>query len=127
MAEPIAGLTSTPEAAVELIRDHIRSQHGWGQEAFMVMGFNARGKPVLLQTVSLGTLTACIVHPREVFRPAIVAGCALLIVAHNHPSGESDPSEEDGALTQRLHDSAELLGMPLLDHLVITPDDWSRA
>jgi DNA repair protein RadC len=69
--------------------------------------------------VSIGTLTATLVHPREVFAPAISCGAASLVVAHNHPSGDPTPSHEDRLLTQRLSEAGRLLGLQLDDHLVI--------
>jgi DNA repair protein RadC len=69
--------------------------------------------------VSIGTLTASLVHPREVFGPAIRARAAALVVVHNHPSGDPEPSPEDCALTERLKDGARLLGVDLLDHVVV--------
>ena len=67
----------------------------------------------------IGSLNASIVHPREVFRPAILASAASIIVAHNHPSGDPEPSEEDLSITRRLAEVGELLGIGLLDHVVI--------
>ena len=75
----------------------------------------------VLGTIELGrgTLNACLVHPREVFRPALLLPCAAIAVAHNHPSGDAEPSREDIALTKRLRAAGDLLGVPLLDHLVL--------
>ena len=70
-------------------------------------------------SVSVGTLTASLVHPREVLGPALRARAAALVVAHNHPSGDPEPSPEDCALTERLRDAARLLGLELLDHVVV--------
>ena len=75
-----------------------------------IIGFNV---------VSIGSLTAALVHPREVFKPAILANAAALILAHNHPSGDPEPSDEDKAITGRLRHAGELLGIRILDHLVI--------
>jgi len=74
-----------------------------------------------LHTVSVGTLASSLVHPREVFRPAILAGGAAIVVTHNHPSGDPSPSPEDVALTRRLVAAGVLLGIEVLDH-VITGD-----
>jgi DNA repair protein RadC len=73
------------------------------------MGFN---------TVSVGSLTASLVHPREVFKPAIIGNPASLILVHNHPSGDPEPSPEDRALTRRLKEAGELPGIRVLDHVV---------
>jgi DNA repair protein RadC len=70
-------------------------------------------------TVSIGTLDSSLVHPREVFRDAILASAAAIIVVHNHPSGDPSPSAEDRRITQRLHECGELLGVALLDHIIL--------
>ena len=79
------------------------------------------GKHSLLRCdrVSTGTLTSSIVHPREVFRPAIQAAAAAVICAHNHPSGDPEPSAEDVTVTRRLVEAGKLLGIPVLDHVVL--------
>jgi DNA repair protein RadC len=69
--------------------------------------------------VSRGSLNASIVHPREVFRPAIISSAASIVLAHNHPSGDPEPSDEDISITRRLAQVGELLGIPVLDHVVI--------
>ena len=70
-------------------------------------------------TASQGTLTASLVHPREVFRPALRESAAAVLVVHNHPSGDPTPSEEDRRVTRRLAEAGALLGVPLLDHVVV--------
>ena len=74
---------------------------------------------------SQGTLTASLVHPREVFRPALREGAAALVVAHNHPSGDPSPSAEDQEVTRRLVQAGALLGVPLLDHVVVAERGWT--
>ena len=69
--------------------------------------------------VSSGSLNASIVHPRELFQRAILANCAAVIVAHNHPSGDPSPSPEDIALTRKLVEAGELLDIPVLDHVIL--------
>ncbi|MCA9573523.1 MAG: JAB domain-containing protein, partial [Myxococcales bacterium] len=69
--------------------------------------------------VSVGTLTTSLVHPREVFGPALSDAAAALIVVHNHPSGDPSPSQEDVEITKRLIEVGRLLGVPLLDHVVV--------
>jgi len=78
-----------------------------------VLGFNV---------VSIGSLTAALVHAREVFKPAILGNAAAIILVHNHPSGDPEPSAEDQALTARLKQAGELLGIRVLDHVVIGDD-----
>jgi len=89
------------------------------REVFAVALLTVRHRVLGLHTVSIGCLTASLVHPREVFKPAILAGSAALIVAHNHPSGDPEPSTEDVVLTRRLAAAGQLLGIEILDHLVI--------
>jgi len=88
-------------------------------EQFNVVGFDARRRVLIDLTISVGTLTSTLVHPREVFAPALVARCASIMVAHNHPSGDPGPSAEDLSLTRRLKEAGRLLGVDLVDHLII--------
>ena len=89
------------------------------REHFVVLLLNARHECVAVEIVSIGSLNASIVHPREVFRPAMLAAAACIVCVHNHPSGDPEPSEEDIAITRRLAQVGELLGIGLLDHVVI--------
>ena len=77
-----------------------------------------------LNTVSIGCLQGTPVHPREVFKPAILANAAAIIVLHNHPSGDPTPSREDREITDRLRSCGEMLGVPLLDHIVMGADGY---
>ena len=85
----------------------------------MVLLLDGRHRVLGEEIVSLGTLTASLVHPREVFRPAIRASAAALILVHNHPSGDPEPSPEDRTVTERLASAGDLLGVPVLDHVVV--------
>lgn len=89
------------------------------REFFVVVLLNARHEVVGVETVSVGSLNASIVHPREVFKPALVASAASVVLVHNHPSGNPEPSEEDLAITKRLVGAGELLGIGVLDHIII--------
>ena len=89
------------------------------REHFVAFDLNARHQLLARRLVSVGSLSASIVHPREVFQPAVCASAAGLIVAHNHPSGDPEPSPEDLAVTRRLREAGELLGIELVDHLVV--------
>jgi DNA repair protein RadC len=73
--------------------------------------------------VSVGTATSTVVHPREVFQPAILAGAVSIIVAHNHPSGSIEPSQEDFKATDQLKQASKLLGIKLLDHIIVGEKD----
>ena len=84
----------------------------------MVLLLNARHELQSRETVSIGTLNASIVHPREVFRPAILQSAASLVLVHNHPSGDPEPSDEDLGITKRLVQAGELIGIGVLDHVI---------
>ncbi len=102
------------------VADFVRSVvDGDAREYFIVIMLDARHRPIAWQTVSIGTATASIIHPREVFHAAIHCGAVAIVIAHNHPSGDSKPSSEDCAITARLRDCGQLLGIRLLDHVVI--------
>lgn len=92
---------------------------GLTQEVFVVVALGSRGTILEEIEVARGCLTGVEVHPREVFRPLIRLSAAAAVVAHNHPSGDCRPSREDVDLTYRLRDAGEVIGIPILDHLVI--------
>jgi DNA repair protein RadC len=92
---------------------------GAAEERFFVLALNGKSVCTSLACVSVGSLTAALVHPREVFRFLIAASAASCIVAHNHPSGDPTPSAEDCAITERLRQVGELCGIRLLDSVVI--------
>ena len=94
------------------------------KEHFYVMHLNVKSRVNLVELVSIGTLSSALVTPREVYRRAVMQGSANIIVAHNHPSGESDPSDEDTKTTKLLFDAGTILGIPLLDHIVFTPTSF---
>jgi DNA repair protein RadC len=110
--KPVRG----PDDVVALIGKRLRHQ---AREHFLVILLNTRHEAIAIETVSVGSLNASIVHPREVFRPAVLASAASIVVAHNHPSGDPEPSEEDISITRRLVQVGELLGIGLLDHVII--------
>jgi DNA repair protein RadC len=107
----------SPARVLELISPAVRAGK---KEHLLAFYVNARSQLVHQETVSIGTLSASLVHPREVFSPAVAHCAAALIVAHNHPSGDCTPSPEDKDATRRLARAGELLGIPLLDHLVVS-------
>lgn len=92
---------------------------GMAQECFHVIGLDARNQVIADLEVARGTLSAVEVHPREVFRPLIRASAAAAVLAHNHPSGDPTPSAEDLELTQRMRAVGEMVGIPVIDHIVI--------
>jgi len=94
------------------------------KEHVVALYLNARHQELVFETVSIGTLTASLIHPREVFGPALRCSAASVLVAHNHPSGDATPSPEDCDITRRLVRAGELLGVPLLDHLIIAAEGY---
>ena len=95
---------------------------GVDRERFIVAHLDAKHRPIGIEVVSVGSLTSSIVHPREVFKAAIVQNAAAVILCHNHPSGDPAPSAEDVAITRRLREAGELLGIRVLDHIIIGDD-----
>jgi DNA repair protein RadC len=92
---------------------------GAGQEMFFVVTLDTKNKTIDRHMISMGTLTASLVHPREVYRPALLDGAAAVAFVHNHPSGDTTPSPEDRALTRRLCEAGHVLGLRILDHVII--------
>jgi DNA repair protein RadC len=105
-----------PELVYELLAPEMRALH---KESLRVVLLDTRYHHIGTQEVSLGSVNESIAHPRDVFRPAIVASAYAVIVAHNHPSGDPSPSQSDHSLTRRLIEAAELLQIKLLDHVII--------
>ena len=91
------------------------------REHLIALFLNARQQVIAVDVISVGTLTASLVHPREFFKGAIMFNAAAVIMAHNHNSGDPTPSQEDKDTTKRMIKAGELLGIPFLDHVIITP------
>jgi DNA repair protein RadC len=92
---------------------------GLDREHFVVLALDARNRPIGCNTVSVGSLSASIVHPREIFKFAILANASSIILAHNHPSGDLSPSRDDIELTKRIVEAGTLMGIDVLDHLIV--------
>ena len=116
-------IIDSPEKAVEQLTD-IRTKQ---QEYFVCLTLDGANRLIAKRIISIGTLTSSLVHPREVFSDAITDRAASIIVAHNHPSGNLQPSGADRAVTERLREAGELLGIALLDHLIITKDSFVKV
>ncbi|MCJ0930725.1 RadC family protein [Virgibacillus halodenitrificans] len=106
----------SPEDGADYVMEEMRSLH---QEHFVVLFLNTKNQIIHRQTIFIGSLNASIVHPREVYREAVKRSAASIIVAHNHPSGDPTPSQEDIQVTRRLTESGKMIGIELLDHLII--------
>ncbi len=94
------------------------------REAMIVIALNAKSEPTCLQVISIGSLSASIVHPREVFKVAILSNAYSILLAHNHPSGDTTPSQEDIKITKRIKNASDIMGVSLLDHLIIGSDGY---
>ena len=129
---------SIPRYTVSLVRDgkvstqvaQIRSSRdardilaaylgGVDREHFVVLLLDTKNRVIGIHTVSTGSLSASIVHPREVMKPCILSNAHAFIGGHNHPSSDPNPSQEDRALTTRLVDAGKLMGIPMLDHIIV--------
>ena len=107
----------TPTDAVGILQKYLS---GTDRENFVVMMLDAKNQVIGINTVSIGSLSSAPVHPREVFKPAILSNTAGVILCHNHPSNDPTPSGDDRSLTERLTLAGELMGIPVLDHIIIT-------
>ena len=105
-----------PEDGADYVMEEMRSLN---QEHFVALFLNTKNQIIHRETIFIGSLNASIVHPREVFREAIKRTAASIIVAHNHPSGDPTPSQEDIHVTRRLVEAGKMIGIELLDHLII--------
>lgn len=107
---------TSPDTAANLVMEEMRYLR---EEHFRVIFLDTRNQEIVSRDISVGSLNASIVHPREIFKAAISHSAAAIILVHNHPSGDPTPSKEDLALTARIREAGELIGIPVLDHLII--------
>ena len=108
-----------------MVREFLKKDlKGLQQEKFMVVAVNNKNRVMAVYTVSIGTVSEAIVHPREVFRQAIKHGASAVIVCHNHPTGELSPSREDTETTKRLVEAGRIVGIPVLDHVIFSDDGY---
>ena len=112
-----ASRVSGPYEARDLLVPYFQ---GKDREHFVVLHLDSAHQPLSVEVVSVGTLNSTVVHPREVFKGAILANAQGIIAAHNHPSGKLDPSEEDRRVFKKLKDAGDVLGIKLLDFLVVS-------
>ncbi len=112
---------TTPETVYQLCHS-IRDKK---QEHLICLYLNARNQLITLETISVGTLNSSLLHPREIYAPALTHRAASLIVVHNHPSGNTQPSEEDILVTEKLVEAGEILDIPLVDHVIISQQRWT--
>lgn len=111
-----APIIRSPSDVATLLSEELRYLQ---QEHFVALFLNTKNRVIGRETLSVGSLNAAIVHPREVFRAAVKRSAASIICAHNHPSGDPAPSAEDVALTHRLAEAGQIMGIEVLDHIII--------
>jgi len=112
-------ITSSQDIVKEV--EHIKENK---KENFIVLYLDARNKLIYKDTVSIGILNSNLVHPREVFEPAVRHLAAQIVLAHNHPSGDSEPSEDDLVITKKLVESGKILGIEVFDHIIVVKDGF---
>lgn len=116
---PIVKITSTTEATEYCAQKFAYLAGDAVQEEFHIVTLDTKHKPIRTHRITVGTLDSSLVHPREVFRPAIRDAAAAVLLVHNHPSGDPTPSREDHAVTERLTEAGKLIGITVLDHIVV--------
>ena len=113
---------SSPADVADLVSQYLDNAD---RENFVVVCLDRKGEPTAIHTVSIGNLHSSIVHPREVFKVAVLSNSASIILAHNHPSGDPTPSTEDLKVTQRIKSAGEILGIDVLDHIIVGDTNYS--
>jgi DNA repair protein RadC len=119
-------LASDAQAVASVFQDLLAGEDALDRdkEHFYVMHLDSRNTVKLVELVSIGSSNASVVHPRETFRRAVMAGSVSIIIAHNHPSADVTPSAQDVALTRRLFEAGQILDIRLLDHIIFSPDTY---
>jgi DNA repair protein RadC len=110
---------TNPEKVYRLIKSKLKDYH---REHFYIIALNSRNHSIA--EVSVGSLNASVVHPREVFAEAIKSKAASVVFAHNHPSGDPEPSEDDLVITKKLVESGKILGIGVVDHIIVAKDKF---
>ncbi|WP_423817787.1 JAB domain-containing protein [Rhodopirellula europaea] len=110
-------MTSTKEA-IDFFRQYWAEYPANDQEEFVVACLDTKHRVQCVVVITIGTLDASLVHPREVFKPAMIEGSSAIVLSHNHPSGNPDPSHEDRQVTERLTEAGKLIGINVLDHII---------
>lgn len=106
----------TPQKVIKMVG---RLLEGADKEYTIVISVDSRNKPVAVEVVSIGTLNAALIEGREIFKHAILSNSAGIILLHNHPSGNAEPSREDILVTRKMKQAGDLLGISLLDHIIV--------
>ena len=114
-------VVKNPVEVVGVVKGRLK---GKKKEHFLVVLLDTRNQVIKVSEVSVGSLDTSVVHPREVFKEAISASAASVIFVHNHPSGDTEASEEDVELSKRLAEVGEIMGIDVLDHIIVTDNDY---
>ena len=114
-------VVTCPEDAADYALPRLRYEN---KEHFCAILLNVKNHIIAWETVSIGSLTASVVHPREVFKPAIIKGAASIILVHNHPSGDPTPSKEDIEVTARMVQVGRVMDISILDHIIVGGDSF---
>jgi DNA repair protein RadC len=109
-----------PEDIVSFLKRYTKLE----QEMFLVITLNGVNDVIRIHITTIGLINKTIINPREVFTRSLKDNSSSIIIVHNHPSGHSKPSKDDEEITQRMYDSSKILGITLLDHLIITKNDF---
>jgi len=110
-------ITGTEEAK-RLFKNYWKQHPANDQEQFVIACLDTKHRVQCVVRITVGTLDASLVHPREVFKPALIEGSAAILLSHNHPSGNPEPSREDIQVTERLTEAGKILGISVLDHII---------
>ena len=112
---------TSPKDAYKIANQYL---YGVDREHMILLTLDTKNKITSISTISIGSLDQSIVHPREVFKTAILSNASSIILAHNHPSGDTTPSRADISITHRIKESGNLLGISLLDHIILGDDTY---
>jgi DNA repair protein RadC len=115
-------IIKSPEDVVQLLMEEMRHLD---REYIKAVSLNTKNMVIAVETISVGSLSSSIVHPREVFKNPIKRSAAAIVLVHNHPSGDPSPSKEDLDITRRLAEVGKLLGIDVLDHIIIGDNRWT--
>ncbi len=110
---------TSPQEAANLVSPFLES---CDREKFVVVCLDVKNQPANISVVSVGTVNSSLIHPRELFKVAILSNASNIIISHNHPSGDPTPSHEDIAITKKLVEAGEIMGISIMDHIVIGSD-----
>lgn len=131
LARRLEAYTSNPKPRIKSSRDVYTllapKMRDLKKESFTALYLNTKNALLRMETVSLGSLNGSFIHPREVFKTAVLESAASVIIAHNHPSGDPSPSKEDIEVTQRLIDAGRIMGIELIDHVIIGEEGFESV